>query len=244
MSRGRVYRDEGVVLRTIKLGESDRIVSLLTVDHGKVRAVVKGARKTGSKMGSRLEPLRHVAVQLYEGRSLDTVTQADTIDAFAAVRTDYDRLARAIALAEAIDQIAPEKEPVPHLLRMLLGGLRTLAEQPAPAVVGAFYWKLLAGEGWGPDVSMCVGCGEPDDLVAIDLHEGGSWCGRCRPAGAGMRVSAQVLALVRAVTGGGLRQVLDLQASPATAELEHLATRCLEHHVERRMRAVRLLDAR
>lgn len=244
MSRGRVYRDEGVVLRTIKLGEADRIVSMLTAEHGKVRAVVKGARRTGSKMGPRLEPLRHVAVQLYEGRSLDTVTQCDTIDAFGPVRADYDRLARALALAEAIDQIAPEKEPVPHLLRMLLGGLRTLAQQPAPAVVGAFYWKLLASEGWVPDVSMCVGCGEPDDLVAVDLHEGGAWCERCRPAGAGMRISPQTLALVRAVTGGGLRQVLELPASIAVAELEHLATRCLEHHVERRMRAVRLLDAR
>ena len=244
MSRGSVYRDEGVVLRTLKLGEADRIVTLLTADHGKVRAVVKGARRTTSKLGPRLEPLRHVAVQLYEGRNLDTVIQCETLHPFAAVRGDYDRLTRALALAEALDQIAPEKEPVPHLHRMLLGGLRTLEAGAAPAVVGAFYWKLLAVEGLAPVVDFCLGCGGTDDLVAVDLHDGGAWCRACRPAGGGIRVGSDVLALLRAVVSGGLRDVLALGASPAVTELEHLATLALEHHVERRLRSVRLLDAR
>ena len=76
MSGSRHYRDEGVVLRTHKLGEADRIITLLTRQHGKVRAVAKGVRRTASKFGARLEPFMVVDVQLYEGRSLDIVTQA------------------------------------------------------------------------------------------------------------------------------------------------------------------------
>ena len=76
-----LYRDQGVVLRTIKLGETDRIVTILTQGHGKIRAVAKGIRKTGSRFGARLEPTSHVALQCYRGRSdLDIVTQVETID--------------------------------------------------------------------------------------------------------------------------------------------------------------------
>ena len=78
------YRDEGVVLRTHKLGEADRIVTLLTKSHGKVRAVAKGVRRTSSKFGARLEPFMVADIQFYEGRSLDTIQQAETIAAYGA----------------------------------------------------------------------------------------------------------------------------------------------------------------
>ncbi len=89
-----LYRDQGVVLRTYKLGEADRIVVILTRGHGKVRAVAKGVRKTKSRFGGRLEPASHVDLLLYEGRGeLDIVTQAESIDHFRALRDDLDRLA-------------------------------------------------------------------------------------------------------------------------------------------------------
>ena len=81
MERVPLYRDEAVVLRTHKLGEADRIITLLTRQHGRVRAVAKGVRRTTSRFGSRLEPFTHVDLQLAEGRNLDIVTQAETIDA-------------------------------------------------------------------------------------------------------------------------------------------------------------------
>src|SRR4029079_8534951 len=101
-----LYRDEGVVLRTWKLGEADRIIVFLTRGHGKVRAVAKGVRKTKSKSGARLEPTTNVALQLYEGRELDIVTQAETIDYFRSIRDDLDRFSRASAMLEAVDQLA------------------------------------------------------------------------------------------------------------------------------------------
>ena len=147
------------MLRTIKLGEADKIVTIATEGRGKVRAVAKGVRKTKSRFGARLEPLTHVALLLYEGRGdLDTITQAETVEAFRGVREDLDRLTQATALLEAVDHLVQEKEENPRLLHMLLGALRTLEAGPAPLVVPAFFWKLLAQEGFRPLLEECASC--------------------------------------------------------------------------------------
>ena len=234
-----LYREQAVVLRTIRLGEADRIVSLVTEGRGKVRAVVKGVRKTKSRFGSRLEPLSHVTLQLYEGRELDTVTQAETLDHFRTVREDLDRMTRASSLLEAVDQVAQAGEPNAALYRMLVGALRSLAAADSPVLIGAFFWKLLALEGIEPMLDQCAGCGADDELVAFDLAEGGALCRRCRRGGP---VSGEALALMRRILGGGLAGALGERAGPATAEVEHLATRALEHHLERRLRSAGLRD--
>ena len=128
-----LYRDEGVVLRTIKLGEADRIVTILTQGHGKVRAVAKGVRKTTSRFGARLEPTSRVALQCYRGRELDVVTQAETLEANRVLREEYALLTHAVPMLEAVDQVAQEREPNPALYRMLTGALRTLARAAEPA---------------------------------------------------------------------------------------------------------------
>ncbi|HWW52297.1 MAG TPA: DNA repair protein RecO [Acidimicrobiales bacterium] len=234
-----LYRAKGVVLRTIKLGEADRIISLMTEAHGKVRAVAKGVRKTKSRFGARLEPTSHVAMLLYEGRELDIVTQADGLDHFRTIREDLDRLAKATTLLEAIDQVAQERESNPRLYQMLLGGLRSLDERNSPLLVPAFFWKLLAVEGVQPLLAQCAQCGATDGLVAFDLSVGGTLCRTCR---SGMPISVDALALMRRILGGGLSACLAEPASPATREVEHLATTALEAHLERRLRSITALD--
>jgi DNA repair protein RecO (recombination protein O) len=233
-----VYRDSGVVLRTYRLGEADRIVVLMTAQHGKVRAVAKGVRKPKSRFGGRLEPLSHVAMLLYEGRQLDIVSQADSLDHFRAVREDLDRLTRAMALLEVVDQVAQEREANTRLYQMLVGALRTLAAQPAPLLVPAFYWKVLAAEGMRPELDACVSCGSPGPLVAFDVGEGGVLCRTCRR---GRAISDDAVALLRRLLGGDLVGVLAEPASPVTHEVAVLATEAMEHHLERRLRAVTLL---
>ena len=228
------------MLRTIKLGEADRIVTLATEGRGKVRAVAKGVRKTKSRFGARLEPLSHVSLLCWEGRELDIVTQAETIDHFRDIRTDLDRLTRATTLLEAIDLVVQEGDANRRLYTMLLGALRTLAARDAPLVVPAFFWKLLAAEGFTPLVDACAGCGDDEaPLVAFDLAEGGVLCRDCRR---GLPLSHEALQLLRRILGGDLVAVLAEPASPAGFEVEHLATRALEHHVERRLRSVGLLE--
>lgn len=235
----RLYRDDAVVLRTWKLGESDRIVVLFTRGHGKVRAVAKGVRKTKSKFGSRLEPTSHVALQLHEGRELDIVTQADTIDNLAPLRDDLDRLTRATALLEAVDTIAQERQVDARLYTMLVGALRTLAARDHPLVVPAFFLKLLAHEGYLPRVDACAACDDEDvPLVAFDVDEGGLLCDEHRR---GAAVSPSAVGVLRLVLGGRLGAALDLPVGRATLEVEALATRALEHHLERRLRSVALL---
>jgi len=234
-----LYRDHGIVLRTHKLGEADRIVAFYTAGHGKVRAVAKGVRKTTSKFGARLEPTSHVAVQFYEGRNLDTVTQVDTVDHFRALRDDLDRFARASAMLEAVDQVSEDAPPSAALYQLLLRALRTLSARSSNLVVAGFFWKLLALEGLRPNVEACVRCGAPDALVAFDLDEGGMLCRGCRR---GTAVSPEAVELLQQILGGRLGTALEAPPSPATIEVEVLATRALEHHLERRLRSFGVLE--
>lgn len=238
-----LYRDEGVVLRTHKLGESDRIVVLMTAGRGKVRAVAKGVRKTKSRFGGRLEPPTRVSLLLYQGRELDVVNQAETLDHFRPIRDDLGRMTDSMALLEAVDQVAQEGEPNAALYRMLAGALRALSDAPQrPALlVGAFYWKLLALEGVAPVLDGCARCDRPwpdSDLVAFDPVEGGALC-RTHRRGAALEPGA--LDLIRRILRGQLAGALAETPSPVTAAVSDLATAAVEAHLERRLRTVHLL---
>lgn len=234
-----LYRDVAIVLRTYKLGEADRIVVLMTRGRGKVRSVAKGVRRTTSKFGSRLEPGSHVQIQLHEGRGeLDIVTQAETVEPHHRIRADLTRLSRASSLLEAVDQVAQEREPNRRLFDMLAGGLRTIEERNPASICAAFYLKLLAAEGVAPELEVCVGCAEDGGPFFLALDEGGVRCASC---GGGRPISSDALNVSRAVLGGGLNTVLDLREGSVTHEVEALATSALEAHIERRLRALRLL---
>lgn len=232
-----LYRDQGVVLRTHRLGEADRVVSLLTEGRGKVRAVAKGVRRTKSKFGARLEPMTHVALQLFEGRGdLDTITQVETIETFRVAREDLDRVRKVGALLEVVDQVAQEGEPNADLYRMLLGALRSLVSADSPLLVAGFYWKLLSQEGFHPVLDVCASCGADGPLVAFELSEGGALCPSCRR---GLAVTPEALALLREVLGGGLARALKEPPSQVTVDVEDLAIRAVEGHLERRLRTAR-----
>jgi DNA repair protein RecO (recombination protein O) len=234
-----LYREHGIVLRTYKLGEADRIVVFVTRGHGKVRAVAKGVRKTKSRFGSRLEPCSHVALQLYEGRELDIVTQAESVDHFRAIRDDLDLLAGAQVMLEATDQVSQEHEADARLYQLLLGALRTLAGSGGALVVPAFLLKLLAADGVRPMVEVCASCGEDTQLQAFDLDSGGLLCHSCRR---GTKVTPEAVTLLQDVLGGRLNAALARPTSDATREVTHLATTAMEHHLERRLKTVDALD--
>jgi len=235
-----VYRDSAVVLRTYRLAEADRIVVLMTEHHGKVRAVAKGVRKTKSKFGARLEPMSHVQLLLVHGRTdLDIVSQAESIETLAPMVADLDHMTNGIAMLEAVDQMALERDPAPHLYTMLVGALRTVARRSGPLVVPAFYWKLLAAEGITPLLDECARCGESGPLIAFDMDQGGALCRNCRT---GAPLSEEALELMRMVLGGRLNEALSVPASSATHEMAAHATRAMEHHIERRLRTVAMFE--
>jgi len=228
------YNDEGVVLRSIRLGEADRIVTLATPEHGKVRAVAKGIRKPKSRLSGRLEPLTYVSFMCWRGRELDVVNQVEAIEHFKAIRGDLERVPVAMTMLEVVDHVALERQPMAEMFRMLVGALRTLDQRLSPALLGSFLWKLLVLEGVGPSVEYCAGCGTERELVSFDASEGGFLCRSCRR---GQAVDADTVSLIRQILGGGLRAVLDQPPSRATAESERLAMLATEHHLDRRVRS-------
>ena len=231
-----------MVLRTYRLGEADRIVVFLTQGHGKVRAVAKGVRKTTSKFGARLEPLTHVDLLLWQGRSdLDIVNQVEVLDTFRVIREDLSRVAKGLALVEVSDQMAQERHPDPRLYTMLVGALRTLSDPTSDPTLLApsFFLKALVLEGAAPVLDVCVSCGEPEgvvDLVAFDLVEGGTLC---RAHRSGRPMSAPALALLRRILGGDLGAVLSGPPPAGADEVAELATEAMEVHLDRRIRSVR-----
>lgn len=245
MSEDRSYRAEGIVLRNYKLGETDRIVVLYTAEHGKVRAVAKGARKPRSRFAGRTEPTSHVQVQLYKGRGdLDTVTGIEAAVDLSGIRSDLDKITNAAAMLEAVSHITPDREPNQALFRMLAGALEVVATDNPALVTAGFFWKMLALEGFHPQLNTCVGCGEvktehSDDLVAFDFDDGGVRCSSCRR---GRPVSADALDMVRMILGGHLSAALQLPPSPAATETNALASAAVEHYVERDLRSIKVLE--
>src|SRR5580765_4764480 len=157
-----LYRDDGIVLRTQKLGEADRIITILGRTSGRIRAVAKGVRRTRSKFGSRVEPFTHVDVQLYEGRSLDVVTQAETLTPFGArLVGDYGRWTAGTAMLETAERLTVEEhEPAVQQYLLLVGGLRALAamEHDGGLVLDAYLLRSLAVAGYAPSFDACARC--------------------------------------------------------------------------------------
>ncbi|GAA1484859.1 DNA repair protein RecO [Brachybacterium fresconis] len=184
----KLYRDDAIVLRTHPLGEADRIITLLTRRHGKVRAVAKGVRRTGSRYGARLEPFSLVDVQLHAGRNLHTVTQVVAIEAFAVgICADYGRYTAASAMLETTDRLTDEVvDPNQRGFLMLVGALRAMAEGriAPPLVLDSFLLRTLAVSGWAPELQVCATCGAPGPHHALDIRAGGLVCTSCRRPGA------------------------------------------------------------
>jgi DNA repair protein RecO (recombination protein O) len=156
------YRDEAVVLRTHKLGEADRIVTMLSRQNGKIRAVAKGVRRTASRFGARLEPFMVADLQLYRGRSLDIIQQAESIGSYGAdIVDDYPRFTAATAMVEAADRLTDHDAGLQHYL-LLVGALRSLAnaEHSAGLTLDSYLLRALSIAGWAPSFVDCALTGE------------------------------------------------------------------------------------
>ena len=146
MPRPRVYKTEAIVLRQRKLGEADKIVTLYTSHQGKLDAVAKGVRRTKSRLAGHLEPLTLGAYLLAEGRELDIVTQADTVEAFPALRDDLERLSRGLYCAELVERLTPERSEANPVFRLLAETLGYLNSAPEYELVARRFELRLLGE--------------------------------------------------------------------------------------------------
>ena len=239
-----LYRDEGVVLRAQKLGEADRIVTLLTRDHGRVRAVAKGVRRTSSRIGARLEPFGHVDVQFYEGRSLDGVTQVETIASYGAQLVhDYARYTAGQAMLETAERLTPEeREPSVQQYLLLVGGLRALVsgEHDSGLVLDSYLVRSLSVAGWAPSFDACARCGLPGPHRSFHVSAGGALCNDDRVPGSASPAPETFLLLGALLAGDWT--VADSADLRARREASGLVAAYLSWQLERGLRSLPLVE--
>ncbi|WP_418276538.1 DNA repair protein RecO [Isoptericola jiangsuensis] len=239
-----LYRDEAIVLRTHKLGEADRIITFLTRENGKVRAVGRGVRRTSSRFGARLEPFMMVDLQLHTGRSLDSVTQVETIGAFAGpISADYGLYTAGAAMLEAADRlVATEHEPSVQQYWLLVGALRALsARTHAPGLVlDSYLLRGLAVAGWAPSFADCARCGEPGPHHAFSVAQGGAVCPRCRQPGSAAP-APQTFTLLSALLAGEW-DVADAAEPRHRSEASGLVAAYSQYYLERTLRSLRMIE--
>jgi DNA repair protein RecO (recombination protein O) len=248
MPRPRVFATPAIVLRQRKLGDADKILTLYTANRGKLEAVAKGVRKPRSKLAGHVEPLAHATFQLAQGRNLDIVTQAETIEAFADLRDDLDRLSRALYACELLDRFTEPREEHFDLYRLLLDTLRRIATRAdLDTPVRYFEMRLLDILGYRPELEECVTCRERLRAVTNYWTAGGGGvvCPNCRRDEAAVRpISVNAVKLLRLLLHGSWNDVSRVTVDPDLAgELERAMLEYVRWVLERDVRSAAFIDA-
>ncbi len=235
----KVLKTEAIVLRSIRYGEADRILHVYTPRHGRVSAIAKGARKSKSRFGARLEPFFHVELMLREGRSdLMSVTGAATLTAHARIRDYGPSLNSAARACDGVARLFATDDPHPEVFNLLAKELALLDAEPERATVAngvAFRLKLLLAAGLAPHLSACANCGEADHLAGFSGAAGGVVCTACE-AGS-FRLDAGGHAFLVAALGQ------PLSATPAAEpgalrQADRAVRETAEHHAGVRLSAL------
>jgi len=242
------YRDEAVVLRTHKLGEADRIITLLSRRHGKIRAVAKGVRRTSSKFGGRLEPFSHIDAQFATGRTLDVVTQAVTLNAYTEpLGGDYTAYTTGQVILETADRLVQEEgEPSLQQYLLLVGALKALTAgssdgpRPATMIMDSYLLRAVAVAGWAPSLSDCARCGAPGPHEAFNPQSGGVVCRRCRPPASALP-SAAVIGYLSALLTGDWPATRDIDVR-SQRQASGLVSAFANWHLERGLRSLNHVD--
>lgn len=239
------YRLRALVLRKTKLGETDLIVTLLAADGRQVRAVAKGARKPGARLGGKLEPPAVVDLLLHTGRNLEVVSEAQLVKRHAGVLGDYDRVTAASVVADVLEKLSladQAEERLFPLAEATLAQLESASGDAIPALVGAFLAKALAMAGYRPSLGTCAACGEADaDAGVFSFAAGGALCAACaeRDTSGAVRVSAEARAALAALLGARMSEVAALGVAPdVVRECLGLLRAFLGYHTGARLRSL------
>lgn len=245
MLRERLYRAEAIVLRRMNLGEADRLLTLYTPEWGKIRVLAKGVRKPTSRKAGHLELFTHSRLLIAKGRSLDIVTQAETISFFLPLREDLTRTSYAYYVAELVDRFLEEGEESPALFRLLLETLGHLSEAQDPRlVVRWFELHLLEQVGYRPELYRCLSCGkEIEDEAFFSPSHGGVLCPACGGKEGESPLSTDLLRYLRLLQGGKYATCVTFQPSPEVdSGLEGTMRHYISYLLERRVRSLDFID--
>jgi len=232
---------EAIVLRTHRLGEADKIASLLTRELGRLRAVASGAQRPRSRYGGALEPLSHLRIWIFEreNRDLLRLNSAEVLESFFDMQKDYRVQVAAQYIVEVSERILPEREVNERAFRLLLAVLRGMkrgGEIERPLLY--FNYWVLRLSGFLPDLGRCEACGRP--LVAEGGYYGvgaeGLRCAECRSPGMNLKISQQALATVEKACREPLDQWLRTEMALAgVREARRFFEELIESHLERKL---------
>ena len=245
-TKDRLYRCDVIVLARMDFGEADRILTLYSREHGKLRAIAKGARRPLSRLGPHLEYFTLAHLMLARGRELDVVTSAETEDAHLSLRSDIDAFGHASHMAEILDRLTQDRQANGAVFDLLSRSLRLLSDGVDPFHVTRHYeLALLALLGYRPELYRCVECREELEQAAhqFAVGMGGFLCQRCRGKETGARVvGVDAQKYLRTLDRGGLAATVRFRISePLQAELEGLTTAYVRHVAERDLGSLRVL---
>lgn len=239
-----LYRDQAIVLRTQKLGEADRIISLFTKEHGRIKAVAKGVRRTKSRFGARLEPASYVDLQLYTGRTFDTITQVVSIENYGDVlSSDYQSWTVTNAILESAERFTQaEHEPALQHYLLVTGSLKALAERKydASLILDAYLLRSLAVAGYAPSLTICSRCDAPGPHKFFSLQGGGSVCASCKPSASPAPATATLDLMANLLTGNW--DQASASESKNRSEASGLIAAYLQWHLERGLRSLPLVE--
>jgi DNA repair protein RecO (recombination protein O) len=247
MDKPRFLKTEAIVLKHYPLGEADRVVTLLTPGSGKVRAVAKGVRRVKSRLGGHLEPLTRTRVMLAQGRSLDTISSAETIASNLPLRKDLWRTTCGIYLAELVERFATEEQANLPLYGLLCAGLDALGRAAdLDPVLRYLELRVLITTGFRPELGQCVQCGAAIQPGAhfFSAQAGGALCPACRRNDPLARpLSLNALKVLRLYAASPLETACRVRLDRDLAvELEHLLRQYIMHVLEYGLKSVEFLD--
>ncbi len=244
----RVTKTEALVLRYRRLGDADRIVTLLTPNRGKVDVVARGVLRPRSKLAGHLEPGTQLEVALAQGRSMDIVTQAEAVEGFATIRSDLDRLSAALYLLEITDRLTVEHAEAHSIYGHLLTALLRLARGDGLQLVSrTFELAALDATGFRPEFNVCLACGQPIDAAAASWSaiEGGVYCADCAGRRPGVApIDRTVLRVLRAYQSQSYEEAGRIRLSDdLAARLEGVMHSLMHAVVEREIGSARFVSA-
>lgn len=171
---------EAIVLTARDWGDSDRIITLLSRELGKTKAVAYGARQIRSRLSGAIQPFSHVGIYLSAGKNIDSIRQCQVLNSFSKIKQDLLIMAYASFVAELAVELLPEKEVQPEMFCLVLKTLETLTNRNPRITIQAFAWQLLSLAGYHPEYFKCVHCGQDIIFPAhFDTSAGGAACNNC-----------------------------------------------------------------
>ncbi|MBN1366356.1 MAG: DNA repair protein RecO [Dehalococcoidales bacterium] len=247
MPQPRNYETQAIIIKKTKHGEADRILTLLTLQLGKIHAVAKGVRRPKSKLSGHLELLTYTNVSFARGHNLDTITGSQTINAFLPLKSDLNLTSYGLYIAELTDQFTVEHMENAEVFRLLIDTLERLCQVNNKEITLRYFeMQLLNITGYRPELQKCVTCHKSLEPVAnyFSAAAGGVLCPDCSQSQTFLYpLSVNALKVLRLLQKSDYETAIKLKLNAQLAgELQEVIRRYIKYILEREVKSVAWLD--